>query len=519
MKRTCYCLIVVALLTAAASDAFAFDACNAVTDPASLNRELRDVATKRTPVRYHDLAQTIQLITTDAGDRLIPLAGQQQQIKFILFPSMFVKAMCQIALATYLNIEGVQPEIFDKAAATAARCVDAGGTQKTCLVGFGDELDRRYGGAFGSLPSGHSQTAYGIYQAALHQMLMHEYGHHFLGHLERIGKQQLTRTDAEFEADLFGITNGVTGAEPETAMDYFFSGVADIERRSSKPLSADYESATCRSGNVENIAAYLGLTPLLLVDAAIGGHGYFSRTSPSFDRAVIDKQMGEAPPGLKPGSCSHIAQVALGDMRAELKQLSDRIEPDLDFLFSTDKGLDVERARRLLGDLSEMAKNLRYMDGIAAKSVALLLRGWGLKGQNLKPLVANVDQLVDTPTVTAHFLNEDFGRLLQAQGLAKLQERSDMPTAARLDRSFSLLERAVTYNPAQSEAWMNLAMIAFKRGDCPSASRFAKQAVETNTDKEQVKTTQFFAGKMKEFSGDPETCRLAGNRFHPYDGL
>jgi hypothetical protein len=43
MKRTCYCLIVVALLTAAASDAFAFDACNAVTDPASLNRELRDV--------------------------------------------------------------------------------------------------------------------------------------------------------------------------------------------------------------------------------------------------------------------------------------------------------------------------------------------------------------------------------------------------------------------------------------------------------------------------------------------
>jgi DNA-binding SARP family transcriptional activator len=148
-----------------------------------------------------------------------------------------------------------------------------------------------------------------------------------------------------------------------------------------------------------------------------------------------------------------------------------------------------------------------------------MLRGWGLKGRGLTPLVNEVDRLVDEQTVTQHFLSEDFGRLLQAQGLATLQERVDMPPQSRLDRSFSLLKRAVTYNPAQTEAWMNLAMIAFKRGDCASASRFAEHSVETNTEKADLEPAQFFATKMKEFSGDPEICRQNGAGFHPYTGL
>ena len=518
MKRL-LCWLATLPLVVAAQGALAFDACNVASDPAHLGQELRDIAAARSPVRYHKLARSIRLITTDTGDRLMPGGGEQQNIKFILFPALFVKVTCEIALAMYLNLEGVEPDAFDQAARRAAQCRDAGGTQKTCLAGFADELDRRYSKAFKTLPAGDLQVAFGIYEATLHQIMMHEYAHHFLGHLDRIANQQVSRIDAEFEADLFAITNGVQGGEPVSAMYYLFSGLADIENYSKKSTTEDYESAFCRSRNVENIVAYLKIAPLMLVDAAMGGHAYLSRSSPSLIRTELDKQFAEPPPGLKPGSCGRIAEQTLFDTREELKQLYVRMEKDLDFLFATGGNLDVERANRLLHDLSQMSQSLRYMDGIAAKCVALVLRGWGIKGRNLTPLVDEVDRLLDTQAVTQHFLSEDFGRLLQAQGLAILQERVDMAPQVRLDRSYSALKRAVNYNPAQTEVWMNLAMIAFKRGDCASASRFAEHSVMTNTEKDERKTAQFFATKMKEFSGDPEACRLAGAGFHPYKGL
>jgi hypothetical protein len=159
------------------------------------------------------------------------------------------------------------------------------------------------------------------------------------------------------------------------------------------------------------------------------------------------------------------------------------------------------------------------MNGIAAKSIALMLRGWGLKGRELTPLVNHIERLLDTPAVADNFLSEDFGRMLQARGLAILQERVDLPAPVRLERSFSLLQRAVTYNPAQSEAWMNLTMIAFRRGDCAGASRLGQRALETHTRKETLESTQFFAEKMKQLAQHPEACRREAARFRPYPGL
>ena len=147
MKRL-LCWLATLPLVVAAQGALAFDACNVASDPAHLGQELRDIAAARSPVRYHELARSIRLITTDTGDRLMPGGGEQQNIKFILFPALFVKVTCEIALAMYLNLEGVEPDAFDQAARRAAQCRDAGGTQKTCLAGFADELDRRYSKAF-----------------------------------------------------------------------------------------------------------------------------------------------------------------------------------------------------------------------------------------------------------------------------------------------------------------------------------------------------------------------------------
>jgi hypothetical protein len=85
-----------------------------------------------------------------------------------------------------------------------------------------------------------------------------------------------------------------------------------------------------------------------------------------------------------------------------------------------------------------------------------------------------------------------------------------------MDRSFSLLQRAVSYNPALSEAWMNLAFIAFKRGDCATAARFADRAVQTLTKEDLRESTQFFASEMNQLSPNSEDCRTEASKFHPY---
>ena len=500
--------------------AFAFDKCETFpSDPVELSHEIAARVNKRAPVKYHPLVPTIKLVTSSLGEKLSPFADEQQGKKFIVLPPLFAKVACQIALAQFLRIEGIQEDAFDQASKAAANCFDAGGSQKSCIVGFANELARRYGKAFAGLPVDKQQTAFGIYAATLHQIMMHEYAHHFLDHFARIKAQKLTRADAEFEADLFAVMNGVQAAEPASAMYYFFQGIADVERHTEKLATPDYESGYCRASNVDYITRFIQDGPMLLVDSALGGGYVLKRNSPSYVRSRATEVFSGALPALDTGYCGRIAKVALGDASKELRQLYGRMETDLDFLFAKEKDWDVLRANRLLSDLAEMSEHFRYMDGIAVKSIALMLRGWGLKGRDLTPLIGPVDRLLDTDSVTGSFLSEDFGRLLQAHGMAILQEPGDNSAQWRMDRSFSLFERAVSYNPSQSEAWMNLAFIAFKRGDCAKAARFADRAVETLTQEDMRESTQFFASKMNELSPDPKRCRTAASQFHPYPGL
>jgi hypothetical protein len=199
------------------------------------------------------------------------------------------------------------------------------------------------------------------------------------------------------------------------------------------------------------------------------------------------------------------------------------MEPDLDLLFSLDqKEIDksTPRVARLASDLGGMSMRFRYMNGVAAKCLALMLRKWELNGHDLTPLIGS-PALFDASGVTDNFLSADFGRLLQAQGLAILQERVDLAPPVRLDQANSYLLRAVFYNPWQSEAWVNLAMIALKRGDCSSAAGFAQKSLATLTDTEKssIDFARWFATQMKESAADPKACATAAAAIHPYPNL
>jgi len=259
----------------------------------------------------------------------------------------------------------------------------------------------------------------------------------------------------------------------------------------------------------------------VLVNAAAGGQLRSEPSSPDTLRQAVQQHFGKAAPSLKAGSCARIATAALPETYAELKQLALRMQADADLLYASEKTLDNARATRLLDDLTAMASRFRHMDGVATKCIAYMLLNWGWKGRGRTPLMAAVDRMLDDPTVAGNLQGKDFGRIRSAQGLAVLQERTDLGYQVRLDRSYALLSDAVRYNPHLSEAWMNLAFISFKRGDCASAAGHADRAVQTHTpsSKEDAEATVFFARSMRGMATDAPACRSLAAAFKPYPGL
>jgi len=502
--------------------ALAFDGCAAsLSNPDEVGREIGRRAIAQMPAKYFETVKNITIVTKSRGEAIIPFAIEQNGAKLIVFPPLFANVVCKIAISTYLVLAGVEQQSFDQAATRAGECIDNGGTQKTCLVAFADELETRYRKAFLAQPEGGGRVAWSMYEAALHQVAMHEYAHHLLNHFARMRKQEVLRIDAEFEADLFAITNGLQSGEPPSAMYYFFSGMSQIESQTQRLSTNDYESSACRASNVDSITGFIGSAPIMMIDAAFGGGFTLTRNSPAAVRAIAEKQFGGPPPSLNSKTCGRLAKVALGDAHAELQRLYLRVALDADLLFAKRENVDEGRANRLVHDLSDMLKGFRYMDSLDAKVIALMLRNWGLKGRALTGLVGEVERLLADPTASANFESEDFGRLLQAQGLATLQERTDLRPQARLNHAFSLLERSVYYNPAQAEAWMNLSFIAFKRADCAAAAGYVENSAANLTstrdnDRESVVST---ARAFREWAADPETCKARSAGFHPYPGL
>jgi hypothetical protein len=519
-------LVVLTLLPTA----FASNVCPDIGgDPDELSQTLKAQSLSRSPVKYFDAARRIELITRTSNEALMtPYAVNLQGRKIVYLPVQFTTLLCNLVVAEYLGIEKDQANFFDRASGDAATCLNTGGTQRVCLLRFANELSFESQKAIATLPLKDQQTsrdqALAINDAALHQIVMHEYAHLLLNHPERLQAHQIERADAEFEADIFAILNAIQIGEPSFAMHYFFGPMATIESRTTKLTTADYEPSACRDNNAVTITGSTGgILPMLLVDASFGGNYGFSRNSPDFIRKQAQAYLSKPPvPASDP--CGKVGNVPLQATFDELRQLYSRMEPDLDLLFSLNQK-EIERSTpgvaRLAADLAAMSMRFRDMNGVAAKCLALMLRKWGLNGHNLTPLIGS-PALFDASGVTDNFLSEDFGRLLQAQALAILQERVDLATPVRLDQANSYLLRAVVYNPRQAESWSNLAMIALKRGDCGSAAGFSERAVATSTDtnhKEALDAQRFISTKMKELAADPKACAAAAVHVHPYPNL
>lgn len=520
--RTLPVIVVSLALSGAASAAHAFEICQtARDDPGALTEEIVATAVMRAPVKFHTAARAIAVTTAGADALLIPIAIDAQGTQAVIFPATFAKVACKIALASFLRLDGIGEVEFLDAVADAAECFDARRPRSTCLVGLADELERRYRDAFEATGADAQALASAIVQEVLDQVTLHEFAHHLLNHFGRMETGELSRLDAEFEADYFAIMNGVHAGRPPGAMFYFFNALADVETFTNTLDTELYESGHCRATNVENITGLVGAAPIVMLDAVFGGGYSLARNSPAVVESTRQEMFAE-PPALDPQTCGKLAQVALGDAFDELKQLYERVARDAVFLFADTSELDEPRAVSLLSDLVAMSRRFRHMNGLAAKGAGVLLERYRLSGTAtgrtaMIPVVAGL--LEESAVGENAFLSGDFGNVLQAQGLDILQARTDLAPQVRLDRSMELLQRSVRYNPAQSGAWGNLAMAAFKTGDCTAAVEFAERSLATLASSEDPEPLTFFLKSMKAFAADPATCVEAAARFEPYPGL
>lgn len=513
LMRLSHTLFAPLLFFGLAQFAMAFDRCETIgDDPEAFGRQISEESSYRTPVKYASLAREIKLVTNAPGEALMPFAAETGESKVIIFPVPFAKILCRIVHATFFEVEGTQERDFAQAAKNAGQCFEAGQLQKTCLTQFSNDLAERYKKVYLERSDGTKQGVFNFFSDALAQVAAHEYAHHFLDHFKRIKAKEISRIDAEFEADYFSMVNGVQHGEAAAAMFYLFKGLADIEQYTDASVTREYESATCRATNVVNITGFMGTAPIILLDAARGG--YRIRRNSAVIEDVAKKQFGPGPPAMDPRSCGKLAKVVLDDAHTELKQLYLRSAKDSDLLLVKDEQMNTNRTMSLLRDLSEMARKFRHMNGLAAKSASIVAQRLG-RYRDKRPVAEAIDSLIANKAVTDNLISEDYGRFLNTQGLSIFQERTDLPAQTRINRSYDALQRAVFYNARLSEAWASLALIAFMKGDCEAASRFSSQSAATAAETENRERVNFFTSKMEEFSRDPKTCMAEGAKFRP----
>jgi hypothetical protein len=470
------------------SDLLAFDMCNNIEiNHHKLKKQITNTVHLRTPVKYLNLLQEIKLITAD-NRILIPYAAESEGLKILVFPSKFAKVMCQISLATLMKLEGISNNVYNQAANDAGKCFSEKKSETICLTDFGNQLAKEYHQAFSILSERRQRVAYILYESALNQVIMHEYSHHFLNHFKQKG---ISRINAEFEADLFAIMNGLQTNEPSSAMYYFFNGLAEIEKHTLVLNTTNYQSAECRARNINEVVHFIGAAPLLLLDAVWGGNYLFEQNSKRLMQSIVNKNFAGTIPTFTLKNCKKLDEKILVKAYLELQELYIKITKNSNLLFSKNKKMDVNSLNILFNDLVDMANRFYYMNGLAGHAASLLIRRIGLENSSLLPFIDYTIEITKQNILNNSLQSRDMGRLIQAHGLAVIQEQTSLPLKNRLDKAFLILQEAVFYNPNQSESWMNLAFISFKRGQCENAVKFSEQSLNTFNGEEQ-KSLKFF---------------------------
>jgi tetratricopeptide (TPR) repeat protein len=472
-------------------------------------------AVRTAPKKYFDEARSIRIDIDRSSGRIFPAAEfDSDRRPIIVYPTAFPPMLCRMALAFYLlNMDDDDQPAVEAAMAEAARaageCVLSGKPREICLQDFARNLERRYRAKFAALSAGHHATAYGIALEALGQTGKHEYAHHLLRHFDRIGSGGLPRIDAEFEADLYAVLNGVEAGEFPGAMSYFYEVVAKMEAQSKSMRSPDYESGDCRATNIRDITNVFGLTSMMMVRFAFADREI--NLTPEVELPKAARELAErGAPKPSEKSCGRLSGVVLREAHVELASLTALMAEYANLLPRRNGELAIEEpeAVTLIERLQEQARGFKHIRGLAAQVLSAIVSRVALAGEEAK-VSRRLDAAVES--IADDIQSGDYGRLLKVKALYVLYS-TDGPAAARIDAAKTLFESAVTFLPNASEAWANLALIAHYKGDCRKAAELADEAVRTAVDKDQRREEESLRNAWRKLSSNPKLCAELGAR-------
>ena len=501
------------------SEAHAFQRCDKLFANADELRSLVfEAGVLSGPKKYFDTARSIRIDLDAKSGKIFPIANFDSSGQpIIIYPAAFPPILCRMVLATYVALDQNSQawQFKDQAARTAATCVLSGKPRDMCLKDQARDLERLYRDKFNALSAQDQRTAYQMVDYALVQIGRHEYAHHLLKHWDKVGSGSLARIDAEFEADFFAVFGGIQIGEIPSAMYYFFEIVADMEELSQPMRSPDpgYESSACRATNINDIAGVFGIAPMEMLDFAAGESKF--TVAPETELPKIARDLAShGPPKLSPDACGRLKEAVLREAYAELTSLS-ALMAEHAGLFARGKdgqlsptAFESPEAFTLIARLQEQVHAFKHIKGLAARILSILVQHVGLAGAEAR-LSQKLDAEVES--VADDILSLDYGRLLKVRGLRVLRQ-PEGSTASRIDAAKALFESAVTYSPVLSEAWMNLALIAFAKGDCPRSAELADLAASTASNKEARSEAESVRDTMRA-STDPKRCAGLGASF------
>lgn len=470
----------------------------------------------RTPVKYRPIASLLTFVTrSGSSDPLFPFAAKQQ----VVVPEAFGPFLSGIAKATYFQIEGKGVAIYNRTVEAACHSLREGRPREEVLREFASKLDYFFTPVLESSMPHEGYILMHMTDAAMRQVIMHECAHHYLGHFSRLRTRDITSKEAEFEADLFAILNGIGNGEYSSAMHYFFAALASIDASTSGLGSSHYDSFAQRAINVEVIVGCLGHLATTAIHAANGGGAIIGLLLADQFRDAAINLLRSPPRTYHEGEHGRLIAKTLTEAHAELRSLTARLVVDAELLFAAEGPYDADGARTLMGDLVNMTESFEHTNQITAKCIVLFLRQWGLRGRPLAPLVDFVRDLIRDESIAQNFHCDDLGRLHQAIGLSILQEGVHIPPVERLDLARAELLAAVDLNPQQSEAWFNLAFVSMKQGECGEAAKYADLAYSTLSKDESREPTMQFAERMRSLAGDTLRCLEIASGYDAYPGL
>jgi hypothetical protein len=492
-------------------EARAFERCDkwfASTD--ELRTFVFERAVRTAPKKYFDEARSIRIDIDLRPGKIFPVATFDSDRRPVIdYPAAFPPILCRMALAFYLaNMDG-QPAAeaaMAEGARAAGKCVLSGKPRDICLQDYARDLERRDRAKFAALPAGHDATAYGIALDALGQIGKHEYAHHLLRHFDRISSGSIPRIDAEFEADFYALLNGVEAGEAPNAMIYFFEVMAKMEAKSEAMRSPDYESGDCRATNIYDIMQVFGLTSMNLVKFAFADRGF--KLTPEVELPKNARELAErGAPKPSEKSCGRLSGVVLREAHVELASLTALMAKYAHLLPRRKGELAIEdpEAFTLIERLQKQALGFKHLRGLVAQVLSGIVSrvALGDNSDKVRGLDAEVESIAD------EIQSGDYGRLLKVKALYLLYH-TDGPVAARIDAAQTLFESTVTFLPGASEAWENLALIAYYKGDCSKAAEFMDEAARTALDKDHRGELGALRSGLRKLSSNPKLCAELG---------